>query len=372
MKKPRLLRHMLLLVGCLIATVALARVPLDFTLEERAQFTDALKKYPRKELPRVKPSQTAIGWIDDHTVALSVRETPDGWKAANGELAKVITINTDTLEIQDSGHRGELVCYSPARVILRQPKDGSSMLNHRKDDSFFAGKWGGKLDPISWKYRDHFLARWSCEQQPLVTELPSKTAVKEIRLLPGHGRLVFPVAGDLPAGAFATAETVWLKDDDTVIQRFPYSKTGAPRPERLMYLPWENSYFSTSGAYRRYSNTPGMDATYFPEGRIDFHDAPELLRGWEQEWVGSGQSRISKAGRLWFFRGLTGYWRKQGIYLEAAGKLLRVDDGEWFVSDVLAISSDGCRIIDFRGDGDPLRRKPPIPLVMMNFCEAQK
>lgn len=60
-----------------------------------------------------------IGFIDDKRLLLSVRELPAGWKAENGELSKIVIVDTDTGEVKETGYGGALLCVSPQRIIVR-------------------------------------------------------------------------------------------------------------------------------------------------------------------------------------------------------------------------------------------------------------
>lgn len=332
--------------------------PEEITAEDRAQFTESLDRYPRKDLPRVKWSQTAFAWIDNTHVALSVRETPDGWKAKDGELARIIVIDTDTNTITDSPYRGELMCFSYVlgRVVVRQPIDGKSMLNHRKDDIFLSGKWGQGLHSLEWKNGD-FLAQWSCERLPYVTALNSNIDVADRKLLPGHGTLRYP--RDLTVSPTNHPVTEWLDDNGEVIERWNYRDAWKPPIESFYFLPWENAYWSS---------TTRTSAIYRTKGEIELLPRPNLLLWWGSNNVGTGNAWRVRPGNVWTFKGLVGYWRRQGLYMQSEAGLIRVDDGEWSIPDALSVSPNGCRIVASRIAGDPTRTGKSGPLTMMNFC----
>lgn len=338
--------------------------PEEITPEDRAQFTEALDKYPRKELPRVKWTPTVYAWIDNTHVALSVRETPDGWKAKDGELARIIVIDTDTNTISDSPYHGELMCFSYVlgRVVVRQPLDGQSMLNHRKDDIFLAGKWGQALQPLEWKNGD-FLAQWSCERLPYVTKLNSNTDVADRKLLPGHGTLRYPNGRSLAASPTNHPVTEWLDDSGKVIGQWNYQDASIPLNDRFYFLPWERAYWNSA------TNT---SALYRNEGTLEWITHPQLLLGWKRNNVGDSGGWRVRPGTLWDFVGKVGYWRRQGLYLQADTGLIRVDDGQWSIPDTLSVSPNGCRIVGHRIARDPTRTAKPGPLTMMNFCPESK
>ncbi|MBK7050356.1 MAG: hypothetical protein IPH54_05900 [Rhodoferax sp.] len=335
--------------------------PEEITPEDRAQFTDALDKYPRKELPRVKWSQTVFAWIDSTHVALSVRETPDGWKAKDGELARIIIIDTDTNTITESPYRGELMCFSYVlnKVLIRQPLDGMSLLNHRTDDKFLAGKWGEPLKDVVWKFRGPAeFTEWSCEQQPKIKRLNANVEVNELKLLPGHGTLRFPrdgyVGGDKKF-------TEWLGEDGRVLGRWSYQDT--EYPIRFYFLPWESAYWN---------GTTGTSRLYRPKGEIEYIPLPQLLLWWQRNNVGDSIAWQAWPGTIWSFVGKVGYWRRQGLYLHSDTGLLRIDDGQWSIPNTLSVSPDGCRIVADRIARDPTRTTKPGPLTMMNFCSESK
>lgn len=333
--------------------------PEEITAEDRAQFIEALDRYPRKELPRVKWSQTVYAWLDNTHVALSVRETPDGWKAKDGELARIIIIDTDTNSITDSPYRGELMCFSYPlnKVLIRQPRDGQSMLNHRYDDLFLAGQWGGPLKPVEWTFKGTpvYFAQWSCEQQFYVKSETRNAEVKELKLLPGHGTLHYPFGRALMTANRPVTE--WLDEAGKVLGQWPYRE--AEFPIWFDYLPWENAYWDA---------TAGDSRLYRTKGEIEVIPRPELLSRWIRRNVGTASGWRVRSGNVWEFIGLSGYWRRQGLYLQADKALIRVDDGEWSINKTLSVSPNGCRIAASRIARDPTRTAKPGPLTMMNFC----
>ncbi len=336
--------------------------PEKITPEDRAQFTEALDRYPRKELPHVKWSQTIYAWIDSTHVALSVRETPDGWKAKDGELARIIIIDTDTNTITDSPYRGELMCFSYVlgKVVVRQPLDGQSMLNHRKDDIFLTGTWGQVLHPLEWKNGD-FLAQWSCERLPYVTKLNADTDVADLKLLPGHGTLRYPHGWGLIPRPPNRPMTEWLDENGQLLGKWLHVE--ADTPIRFYYLPWENAYWD---------GTTRTSRLYRAKGEIEFIPLPQLLLWWRNNLVGGSGGWRVWPGTIWSFVGNVDYWHYQGLYLQADMGLVRVDDGQWSIPDTLSVSPDGCRIVASRDARDPTRNRKPGPLTMMNFCPESK
>jgi hypothetical protein len=341
---------------------ALAAYPVEITAEDRTQFTDELDKYPRKILPDVKWSQTVFGWVDNTHIALSVRETPDGWKAKDGELARIIIIDTDTNAITDSPYRGELMCLTQGKMVVRQPLDGQSMLNHRKDDLFLSGVWGQELKPMEWKNGD-FLAQWSCERQPYRTSIRTNLEVQDRKLLPGHGTLRFPSQWSMTGNPKDLPPVEWLDDSGKVINRWSSSSLGVPLVDSLIYLPWLDSYWNS---------TANGSTMFRPMDNIESQAKPKLLIWWENNNVGGGGARFVKGGALWDFMGKVEYWRRQGLYMQSANGLIRVDDGQWRISKYLHVSPDGCRIVASRLTGDPTRSRKAGRITMMNFCTQEK
>src|SRR5205085_1425581 len=69
-------RHVLIAVLLSVAHSGLYAQtrPMDFTPEERAQVTDAVRQFRRTELPRVAHSAAQSGWVDADRVVYSTRE----------------------------------------------------------------------------------------------------------------------------------------------------------------------------------------------------------------------------------------------------------------------------------------------------------
>jgi hypothetical protein len=74
-------------------------------------------------------------------------------------------------------------------------------------------------------------------------------------------------------------------------------------------------------------------------------------------------------GVLWAFAARTGYWRKQGMYLQADEGLLRIDEG---INPVrIEVSPDGCRVASFNRKWDASRPGgPPFRLVVIDLCSS--
>jgi hypothetical protein len=61
-------------------------------------------------------------------------------------------------------------------------------------------------------------------------------------------------------------------------------------------------------------------------------------------------------GPVWGIKGKFGKWRKQGIFLESAKGLLRIDEGGSPMG--IVVSPNGCRILVPLQRGNPWAKKP--------------
>lgn len=341
--------------------------PFEFTAEERSQFIEALERYPKRWMPDgIRPTPISVmRWLDDKRLVLSVRETP-GWKARPDEPSQIVVLNTNTGSIDVTPYRGELQCLNhQGSLMIRLPSQGLIEGPRPTDDTWQKGEWGQPLTSIEWK-EGNFVPFYLCEFSPYGSDLYSPLAAlrdpngyRDIPLLPQHGFLRQSLARDERG---ALIRPIALHDPSGKITPLDGDP---PLRDYMRYQPWSGTYFQSGTS----SSVPTK--VLDPKGRRTLLIPPPLLVTWGKANVGSARSHGVAIGVLWGVYANTGYWRKQGMYLETALGLERIDEGA--NGTQIEVSSDGCRVASYNRKWDPSARGGPSPrLLIIDLCSAEK
>jgi hypothetical protein len=340
-------------------------LPFDFTDDERAQFTEALDRFPKRWMPeliRATPL-SEMRWLDNRRMALSVRELP-GWKAQPEEPSRIAVLDTETGAVEATPYQGELKCLShQGKVMIRLSSRGQLEGLRENDDTWLVGQWGQPLQKTEWK-PGHFAPNWLCSFAPVGSDLYTPGAetrnpdgYRDVPLLPQHGFLRETIARDA-RGLVVHPMTLHKPNGQRVSLPGP-----PPLIDSMRYQPWTDTYFQSGVA------TGTQTRTLDPKASSVLHVPPKLLMHWGNTSIGSYNSRGTIAGVLWPFRANTGYWRKQGMYLQADEGLLRIDEG---INPVrIEVSPDGCRVASFNRKWDASRPGgPPFRLMVIDLCSS--
>ncbi|HEY3046946.1 MAG TPA: hypothetical protein VGJ72_05710 [Polaromonas sp.] len=341
-------------------------LPFDFTDEERAQFTEALDKFPKRWMPeliRATPL-SEMRWLDNRRMVLSVRELP-GWKAQPEEPSRIAVLDTDTGAVEATPYQGELKCLShEGKTMIRLTSRGQLEGLRENDDTWLVGQWGQPLQKAEWK-PGHFAPNWLCSFGPVGGDLYTPGAetrnpegYRDVPLLPQHGFLRETIARDA-RGLVVHPITLHKPDGRRVSLPGP-----PPLPISMRYQPWNDTYFQGAA-----TGGDGQTRTLDPAGSRVLHVPPPMLAQWDALQIGSAGSRGTRLGVLWAFAARTSYWRKQGMYLQAAEGLLRIDEGS--NGTEVEISPDGCRIVSHNRKWDPSRPGGPrARLLLIDLCSS--
>ena len=338
--------------------------PLNFTPEERAQFSDIARQQRRVELPFVAHNAGAAGWIDHGRVIYSTREITGVWKAEPNEHAKVVVFDIQARTVSETPYRGNLVCFTAERMLVSQPSSpGRPGFNRGLGDLLMAGRFGEPLVPVADTVAKAIVPL-DCGVRAVATG-PDRDAPAEIPLREGEGLLRVPRGANRVTSSGATAGYQLFDAGGHLVQTFG-GTAGFPTASQLHYVPWLRAYFSDKG-----SSAPSE--LIWPDGRRRVVKPPALLASFSVAHnVGSAVAAPSRAGILWGMVTWRAYWRMQGIYLLTdAGALKRIDDAHVPAQPRLAVSDDGCRVFYFRRDGDPFNAQVPFVPSVADLCETQ-
>ncbi len=332
-------------------------------------YTDAMTRYPRKLMPHFEPSvENQSAWLDERHVLLSARVLP-GWSAAEEDLSRIVVLDTETGAFEDTAYRGELLCYTPERMVIRahwwvggSPTDEKNRGNH-----FAAGKFGGELSPFTWP-KGHFLSKATCEHYPYVTRLSDELIFSDEPLRPGN-----PIIRMRRYFGDEQLDTrgYWLIDAQGRELNYIRSDQGSsPLSGRTTYLPWLDAHIA-SEAYPRVTQIIGRD------GQVTVYRAPRFLIDWAARFIGTGVGFMTRGGMVWEMRPKTGFFKLQGLYLQRPdGKVLRIDDG--YALDWKSVSPSGCKMLIGRWEGDTSHlisaqeRGARTNHIVIDICEGDK
>ena len=328
------------------------------TPEEKALFVEAIDRFKKYEIPK-NIEINASFWLDNERLVFSSRKYP-GWEAKPDEMSRVISYNVKTGEITDSGYRGVVICINHlGDILLAQSEKESGRAVTYKEYRWLAGKWGQALEPI--KYFAHsFIPHYLCRFAPF-----------------GDAIYATPIEQQPPCFAMVTPlMPVHGVIEDTVVKKFDQIEDSVhlikPGGQRIflsnsrlsrfhfVYQPWDETYFEVKTA-------PAEARSFSPDGSIRRHKVPSLFLVWRMVISSSIAPFSSKRGIVWDLQQRTGYWRKQGIFLQTDKQLIRIEDGE--PSGEIITSPDGCKIHAQVVRGDPSTSFPKKYLrVVIDLC----
>jgi hypothetical protein len=314
----------------------------QLTPMEKALFTEASDRFKKYEILKNTEIYAAF-WLDNDRLAFSSRKYP-GWEAKPNEMSRVITYNINTGVIADSGYRGKLHCLNHlGDMLLAQSERESHGTVRMEGYQWLAGKWGQSLSPINY-FSHSFIPNYLCNFAPYGDDIyatppeiqpPGFSMITP--LLPNHGAI----------------ENTVIKIEDWVEDRVHLIKPDGQKiflsKKRLsrfnfIYQPWDDTYFEVRVA-------PAESRNIYPAGSIRKNTVPRLFLAWQSRISSSITPFPSKKGVIWHSQQMTGYWRKQGIFLETNTGLIRIEEGE--PSGDIITSPDGCKIFAWVVRGDP-------------------
>jgi hypothetical protein len=328
------------------------------TPEDKALFVEASDRFKKYQIPK-SIEINASHWLDNERLVFSSRKYP-GWEAKSDEMSRVITYNLKTGDITDSGYRGVVMCLNHlGDMLLAQSERESGGAGTFKEYRWLAGKWGKNLEPINY-FAHSFIPTYLCRfapygdpiyATPLEEQPPGFAMITP--LMPNHG-----VIEDTVAKKFdQTEDRVHLIKPDG--QRIFLTNSRISR-FHFVYQPWDETYFEVKTA-------PAEARNFSPDGSILHYKVPSLFLFWRSAISSSVAPFPSKTGIVWDLQQRTGYWRKQGIFLETDRQLLRIEEGE--PSGNIITSPDGCKIHARVVRGDPSRSFPKKYLrVVIDLC----
>ncbi len=332
-----------------------------FTKAELKLITDATDRFKKYYIPDEVTGGEPF-WIDNERLAFSSRKYP-GWAAENNEPSRIISYNIKTGEVVDSGYRGILRCLNHLNdVLIHQMDQESRSFSSPEKYRWFAGKWGQPLEKI--EYVPHtqiptYLCRF-VSNGPFIFGVPyhklPPISSKLTPLLPEHGALRETISvkdGEVMESVSLIAsdgKETWLKNKRLSHYQFSYQ-------------PWNESYFEAGAA----SNPP---ATIFPQGSIEMHPAPRVIRFWKITQGGSSAGFPSRAGVIWSVQQGYSFWRKQGVYIEKGNKLIRIEAGN--NSSNPKTSPNGCMVYIGATPGDPYDLSQKNKLIIIDVCSEIK
>ncbi len=331
----------------------------ELTPAERERFVEASNRFKKYVIPQ-GINHGGIFWLDNERLAFSSREYP-GWKAKPQELSRIVSYHLLTGEIVDSGYRGDLICLNHLGDMMIHHADRHYDHSLRLENyQWFIGKWGKPLQQVELLWNSFippYLCRFASYGDPIYRDPPEELrpdAAKVTPLLPQHG---------------AIRETV-VRANGKIQDRLHLVKPNGevvPLGEKrlshyfFVYQPWDDKYFELA-------LPPSEPRFIAPSGAVHTSPVPSLLRGWTRNLYASIAAYTSGRGLIWGVQQNTGYWQKQGIFLQAEKNLLRIDEGR--PMPFIKSSPDGCKLsaaVD-RGDPRPQYNQRPLNIVI-DLCK---
>ncbi len=362
------------LLGTLVAqrgnsVLAMAPVPAESWLDrdksyeitpaERERFVEASNRFKKYVIPQgIRYGETF--WLDNERLVFASREYP-GWKARPHELSRVVSYNLLTGEIVDSGYRGDVECLNHlGDVIIYYADRHYSYTLAKERYNWLTGKWGNILQQVDRPLNSvvpPYLCRFAPYGDPIFRDPPEAlkpNASKITPLLTSHGSISEAVV----------RERGQLHDRVELIK---------PSGERVLlgerrinhyffvYQPWDAIYFELE-------LPPRQPRSISPQGVVYSHPIPALFGVWKKNLYSSIAAFTSGRGLVWSVQQKTGYWRKQGIFLQTDLELLRIEEGE--PDYHIKSSPDGCKVHASVIRGDPYKGVGRKPMnIVIDLCK---
>lgn len=335
----------------------------EFTPAERRYFTEALDRYQKYELSGDFKIRSTIAWLDNDHIVFSARKLP-GWEATDAEHSRLISMNVVTGKYKDTGYRGRLICLNHlGDVMIRQGGSETFPNPSTVKYKWLIGKWGEQLTSVS-RPENSFVLSYLCQfshygDQIYITpnDKITEDMHRKLPLLPEHGYLRETVD-------YANGKPIYpvyhVKPDGSI--RFVSNKV--PTHSNFYFYPWMNAYHDRLplGYKPRIFNIAG-DFSLIP--------VPKLLAYWSEKSSSMDAGGVlTKAGMLWTVHQGYGDWKKQGLYLDTASGLMRIDSGRGGDS---IVSPDGCRVMDIVLREDPYGKLPRnYTWLVIDFCGGKR
>ena len=335
----------------------------EFTSAERKYFTEALDRFKKYELKKIFKLTSQIRWLDDNHIVFSTKKLP-GWVGTSGEPSRIVVMNITDNTFNVSRYRGKLFCLNHlGDLLVRQ--GGIDELQFDQDIAYewHTGKWGADLVHIH-RPPNSFISNYLCKFSELsyqnhtgFTDEKQTEKYQTIQLLPEHGYLKNTLH---EKGKINRSNMYHITLDG--IKRFVSDRFQLHT--EFYFYPWMDSYFEKSSLNRG-------PRVFDPSGAFTNVPIPKLLAYWRKASTSIAAGGVlTKAGMLWDVHQDRGDWRKQGIYLESNGVLLRIEEGSGVYSSV---SPNGCRVIDSVLRGDPYKpQQQKYIWLVIDICKDKK
>lgn len=335
----------------------------EFTPAERRYFTEATNKYQKYTISNDFKARSIISWLDNDRIVFSARKYP-GWEAKPDEPSRIVALNVVTGDYSDSGYRGRLFCLNHlGDMIIRTGGDDAIVYSSATTYQWLIGKWGSELS-ITQPPQDSFIPNYSCQfatsKNPIFSDNSQAVAFelqRDIPLLPEHGYL----RENIKHINTEEIRTVQLITPDRVSK---FVSDRAPQTLFFYFQPWTGEYFEKSALRQQ-------PRIFHPHKGFSYIPIPRLFEYWSSSFASMAANVTpTKAGMLWDVHQGSGYWKKQGLYLEIPKNLLRIETGRGVYA---VVSPDGCRIVDsvVRGDTSRANTNAYIWLVI-DVCNLKR
>ncbi len=308
---------------------------------ESAEFVEASDRFKKYEIPKEIKGGPAF-WLDNDRIVFASR-AHNGWKAKKLEPSRIVSYNVVTGELVDSGYRGQVNCLNHLGDILIDQVDNEESSYRLNERRWFYGKWGQPLQRTeyveNWPFLP-YLCDFNVLRNPAYRSTPGpirKDSIRYTPLLPQHGVLK---ETDFADDGSDINKIYLLKPDG----QGALIATKQLSHFQFTYLPWSDAYFEVEVL-------PDEPRTFSPSGVVVRHSIPKLLQYWRKTIYSSIAAYPSRHGIVWAVQQKTGFWRKQGLFLQPEKGLLRIDQGQ--PSGTLQTSPDGCKISEQILRGDP-------------------
>jgi len=335
----------------------------EFTLAERKYFTEATDRYQKYTIPNHFKARSIISWLDNDHIVFSARKYP-GWEAKSNEPSRIVALNVVTGDYFDSGYRGRLFCLNHlGDMIIRTGGDEAIAYSSTITYQWLIGKWSSPLSYVE-RPKDSFIPNYLCQFSASKNSNFSKKnqasasgLQKDIPLLPEHGYLREDVKyinnEEIRSVALVKPEGVSKVISDR-----------APQSLFFYFQPWVGEYFEKAALREK-------PRVFHPNNGFSYIPIPKLLEYWSSNYVSMAASvTATKAGMLWDVHQGGGFWKKQGLYLETPGSLLRIESGRGVYA---VVSPNGCRIVDSIVRGDPFRASTNAYIwLVIDVCKPER
>lgn len=359
-------------------------IPLELTDEQRAMLTESPDMFPYIEVEGLDPGYPHFRpfWMDEVRLIMSVQRHGD-WRAAPGELSKIVIFNTDTKQFEETPYSGALECFTPDRMVVVENLNGWGGRGKVASDRtnpypVLAGRYGEPLKAEAYAGFETRFNKFTCrafnpKSDPPANEnywmhplrdgdgaLGYKSPLSLARGLPGL--LLFDSTGKVYAERTFGAE--WHFDDriffNTTTRRYFYSSSG-----------------DKCGDTSKGSAMPGMTISFRVGEGWQEHATPALFVNMLDWCFPSSFDVVDTAAGLVYWpisvydprRHMPLYHR--GLYIQVGDKMHRFFKAH---AGVTAISPSGCRVFaPYKPDTYDPSPSGDVPKArIFNVCQGDK